>query len=392
MNGHPHSSMRAVIRPAILSIWAALFLTACDAKDPIAPVPTVAGTITSSATGKPVAGAVVSIGDAVVTTGANGRFELTDLTAGAATLRCTATGFTDFQTPITVTSGSVAYDIGLSRIEVFEFGDFALYVPASVDATRGLILALGGPDTRGFATAKPMGAPIPAVEASLQALGQEFRTLASTRALAILGTSRAAMTNGPDSDQLLFAAVKTAAALSGRTELEVTPVILYGMSGGAPQASGFTTRNPGEVAGLFLKVPAAVSSLSSGSVLQVPTYMVLAELDAFVNNIALSTAFEGNRDVRALWGLALEPGVAHHSLTATQRQVTINWMNTILAFRLPADPWSHPLRDIAETSGWLGNRATGEVAPFDEYPGDRSSASWLPSESTAKEWKTLVAR
>src|SRR4029077_4777659 len=58
-----------------------------------------------------------------------------------------------------------SYPVGSvgDRIEVFEFGDFALYVPASVDLTKGLILALGGPDTRGFVTGKPMGAPNPSV-------------------------------------------------------------------------------------------------------------------------------------------------------------------------------------------------------------------------------------
>jgi hypothetical protein len=386
----PALNLRAAIRPAIVSLFVVLLVSACnDTPGPLELVPTVTGTVTNSATGGPVAGAEVRIGDAATTTGANGRFELTDLATGTATLRCTAPGFVDFEADITVTSSSVTRDIGLARIEVFEFGDYALYVPASAAATRGLLLALGGPDTRGFSTGKPMGAPIPAVEASLQALGRAFRELAATHGLAVLGSSRAAMTNGPDSDQLLLDAVQTAAGMSGRPELPTAPMLVYGMSGGAPQASGFTARNPNRVAGLFLKVPVGVAAVTSGNTLGVPTYMVLAELDAFVDNAVLTAAFETNRRAGALWALAKEPAVPHHSLTPVQRQVTIDWISTILELRLPASP-SGPLREIAEASGWLGDRVTGEVGPWANYPGDRALASWLPSQAAAEQWEALV--
>jgi hypothetical protein len=392
LSRHPLSNLRAVIRPVIFSLCAALLIVGCDgAKDVIAPVPIVSGRVTNAATGKPVAGAEVRIGSAIDTTSASGRFDLTDLTLGAATFRCIALGFGDFETAITVTSGGVIHDIGLTRIELFEFDSFALYVPASVDVTRGVILALGGPDTRGFATGKPFGAPIPAVEASLQTLGQSLRALASTRGLAILGTSRAAMANGPASDTLLMGALETVATMSGRPELPSAHLLMYGLSGGAPQASGFTTRNPGSVAGLFLKVPAGVSSVTSGAALRVPTYMVLAELDAIVNNAALTAAFVGNRGAGALWALAKERGVPHNSLSPLQRQVTLNWIGSIVDLRLPPTPGSSPLLEIAETSGWLGNGATGATAPWATYPADRASASWLPSQATATEWETFIA-
>ncbi len=388
---HRFTRLRATIRPGILFLLLALVLAACDDKGGITGTPpTVTGTVTSAATDNPVAGAEVSIGGATTTTGVDGRFELTDLTPGAATLLCTATGFEDFETSITVTDGSVDQEIGLTRIEVFEFGDFALYVPASVGPTRAIILALGGPNTKAFVTGEPAGAPVPAVEASLQALGVSLRTLASASGLAVLGTSLAAMANDASSDQLILDAVQTAGALSGRPDLPTAPVLMYGISGGAPQASGFTGRNPGRMAGLFLKVPAGVSPVTSGDALQVPAYMVLAELDAFVDSTGLVAAFVASRGAGALWGLAKELAVPHHSLSPLQRQVTIDWMSTILELRLPATP-SEPLSEIAETSGWLGDRATGEAAPWVGYAGDRALASWIPSESTAGEWETLVA-
>ncbi len=337
---------------AVLLSAAALLPLACDrGSEPIGPAPTVTDMVTNSTDGNH------------------------DLDPGEATLRCS--------------DGDVNQEDGLTRVEVFEFGNFALYVPARVATTRGLMLALGGPDTRGFVTGKPLGAPIPAVEASLQTLGQEFRMMASTCGLAILGV-RSAMANGPASDQLLFDAVQTAAALSAHPELPTAPVLVYGISGGAPQASGFVARNPARVAGLFLKVPAGVSSLTNGDALGVPTYVVQAELDAFVNNAAVTATFEGNRGAGALWARAMERGVPHHSLTPLQRQVTINWMSTILSLRLPVR-LSHPLREIAEARGWLGNLTTGDAVRWAAYRGDRTLASWLPSKSTANEWERLVA-
>ena len=297
-------------------------------------------------------------------------------------LRCTDNDIEDSET--------VTPDKALTSVEVFEFGDFALYVPAHVAAPRALILALGGPDTRGFVTGKPFGAPLPDAEASLQVLGQEFRTMASSCGLAILGKTRTPLANSPASDLFLLNAVATAAAMSDRPELPAAPMLVYGLSAGAPQASGFTARNPERVAGLFLKVPASVSSLTSSAALRVPTFMVQAELDAFVNNAATTAAFEGNRHAGALWARAMERGVIHHSLSAVQRQVTLNWMRTILSRRLPVRR-ARPLREIRETNGWLGNSVTGEAVPWRAYRGDRSLASWLPSRRTTMDWERLVA-
>jgi hypothetical protein len=348
------------------------------------------GFVTSAVTGAAVVGAEVRIGDAVARSRANGSFEFIGLTPGPATLRATAAGFENFEIPLTVTASTVAQDVGLTRIQVFEFGDFALYIPETVDVPRALLVALGGPNTKGFVTGQPLGAPIPAVEASLQTLGEELRTMASTAGLAMLGYSRAAMPNGAESDQLLRNAIANAAMMSGRPELASVPVLMYGLSGGARQASGFTARNPERVAGLFLKVPAGVESIAEGAALRVPTYMVQAELDVFVNNATLTTAFEGNRRAGALWALTREAGVAHHSLSEAQRALTLNWMSTILELRLPATAGSNALANLAEASGWLGDRATGDVAAWDAFTGDRRAASWLPSQTTAQEWESFA--
>lgn len=383
-------------RPVATVLWLLLALGAgfagCnDSDSPTGPppVPSVSGTVRSSATGEPVSGAEVSIGAVAFTTGVDGRFELTPLPEGNDTIRCVAAGFETFEAAIEIPADGIDHDIALTRVELFEFGDFALFVPAEVSRVRAILVALGGPDTRGFASDSAFGAPVPEVEAALHALGNDFRKLARENGLAVLGTSRAALPNSRESDELLYEAITQGAALSGRAELEDAPLLVYGMSGGAPEASGLTTRIPDRVVGLFLKVPQAVQILSDGPVLGVPTYLVLAEMDAFVDNDALYAAFSSNRAAGAPWALAMEPGVIHFSLTPAQRALTIYWMRTVLNRRL----WtSGPVQPVAidPATGWLGHMGSGLVYPWDQYLWDDRGASWFPSQFTANQWSTFT--
>ena len=276
---------------------------------------------------------------------------------------------------------------------VFESGDFALYVPANVSSVRGIILALGGPDTRAFLTDGSFGAPLPELEAALHLLGRELRTLAADHGLALLGTSRQGKAELPDqvpTDRLILDAIGEAASISGHAELAGAPIFVYGISGGTPQAIGFTARNPGRVGGLLLKVPAPPKRLDRAEALGVPTLMILAEHETLIDNQAVMAVFEANRRAGGLWAVAIEPGVPHHSLRPGHHALTVNWLRAIVERRLGAEG-QDPLREIPESSGWLGHPDIG-VGFWENYPGDRRSASWFPSRATAEEWWEFIGR
>ena len=366
---------------------ASLLLGACD--NPAAPVPAVKGIVTVSATGAPVAGAKVSIGEISVTTGSDGKFEITGVVAGPAKIRGTATGFESFEADITVPDGPATQNISLKRTELFEFTDFAVYVPASVVQVRGVLVTLGGPDTRGFASGGVFGAPMPAVETALQTFGVRLRAMAATKGLAIIGTSQASLSNDAGSDAVILQAVQQAATLSGREDLKTAPYFLYGLSGGGPEASGFTVRNAGRVAGLFLKAPLSVEAISAGPALGIPTYVVLEQLDVFVDNVALTAAYRANRAAGAPWALALELGSPHHSLSPQQSDLTAHWMDTILGMRL-GNVAGDALRAISESSGWVGDASATQVLGWSSYSGNPRSASWFPSQGTAEEWLSFI--
>ena len=352
---------------------------------------TVAGTVTNALTDTPLAGATVSVGSLQATTDASGNFSLPGVSEGAAvTIQCVLTGFVDYETVVALASGSNTVNIELTRQEVFNFGGFALYAPAGAEQIRGVIVALGGPNTTGFVTGGPfLGAPNPQLEAALQAQGRLLRALATDSGLAILGMSETGVSDGAVTDQRILSALGTAASVSNRPELSSAFLLLLGISGGGPEAYGLTMRLPARVAALLLKVPAVFNELPTPEARLVPTYMNLAANDEVVSNEGTIFAFQTNRALGALWGIAVEPEIGHGQLTDESQAVATNWLRVMVGLRLPAAAGG-ALRNVTEDSGWLGNRATYEVAPFASYAGDPLVASWLPTQATAQEWRDLV--
>ena len=78
---------------------------------PLQPLPgSIEGTITSAATGAPVAGATVALAEWSTQTDANGRYSLAGLRPGAYTLQVSVAGYQTYQTGVTVgrgTSGTI---------------------------------------------------------------------------------------------------------------------------------------------------------------------------------------------------------------------------------------------------------------------------------------------
>lgn len=291
----------------------------------------------------------------------------------------------------TGTDASVAARVHATAGDVVQLGDFALYVPSTPGKLRGVLVALGGPRTRAFVTGEPAGAPIPALEAALQDFGASLRAMADEQRIAILGAAYfgpTALPNTVASDQLILNALSAGADASGRPELARAPILMFGTSGGAPEASGFAARHPDRMAGLYLSVPLSIAALTTEAQRQVPTFMILSEFDAFVDNAALTAGFAANRASGALWGMAVQPGVPHHSFTPAKAQMTLVWLEEALDRRINGS--SGRIREVAEQSGYLGDAATAVVSPWGAYAGDRAAASWLPTRAVAEQWRALL--
>lgn len=105
---------------ALLLLTVFLLVPGCDDEPLTTPVTTatLTGTVVSSATGQPVAGALVDFGVAVATTDADGRYRLIGFGfSGQRTLACMADGFEEYTETVTVEPGTVTHDITLTPVD-----------------------------------------------------------------------------------------------------------------------------------------------------------------------------------------------------------------------------------------------------------------------------------
>lgn len=385
--------------------WAMLALLVAACREPTTASPVLWGTVYAPG-GRAVAGATVQVGSDVRVTDQAGRFQFDRVTPGRIVLRASAQGYQSDSFAVDVRGGSTRALVQLPHLNVFEFGSYALYYPrqrnisswgprTSVDTAFAVVVALGGPDTRAFVTGKPFGAPNPAVEAALQEMGDSLRALANTMSIAILGTSSAALPNSAASDASILAALDAAADASGRVELRRAPIMAYGLSGGGPEASGLMARRKSRVIGGLLKVPVALEPYVPSDT-TIPAFVMLAEQDAFVNTAAIATDVVARRAAGAAWGMALEKGVIHHSLSAPQRALTLQWMRDVMHLSFYCDGWDTagwpigPQR-IDERSGYVGDPVTGTVSGWGPALSARwYSYSWLPKAASAARWKAII--
>jgi pimeloyl-ACP methyl ester carboxylesterase len=350
---------------------------------------TLSGTVSSAESPAPVAGATITVSGHEATSDADGRFELAGLAPGAATVQVRRPGYLQAQVNIALTAGSNSHDFALTVQELYATGQAAIYVPAGPEPIRGAIIVLGGPVTAGLVTGDPMSSPSdpPEHEQGLQAMGAGLRSLARSAHVALIGTTTIAMRNSPASDDSLFQAVARAALASGRPELEGAPVLMVGLSAGSPEAAGLASRHPERATGLLVRVPTSVSAVT-GAALAVPTLVMQAELDQTERNAAVRSTFTANRAQGGLWALVVEPGVEHGDVSSAANGAMIGWLKSVLGLRLPPTTGA-PVVALMESSGWLGNQTTREIASWADYSGDRTAASWLPSAADATSWKTL---
>ncbi|MGH7523063.1 MAG: carboxypeptidase regulatory-like domain-containing protein, partial [Gemmatimonadales bacterium] len=352
---------------------------------------TLSGTVRAASSSAVLEGATINFGPRQTTSDANGHFELTGLPVGAAFVQAERPGYLPDTASVTLRAGDNTYDFTLSGGgQVFVSDPTAMYVPAGVGPIRGVIVIVGGPLTNGFVTGGLIepNLTLPDVEASLQLLGASLRDLAKSSHVALFGTSTLGMPNATTSDNGIFSVIDSVAALSGHPEMAAAPVLLLGFSSGGPEAAGLVSRNPGRTIGLIERKPKSVTDLSAPVALAVPTYVILAGLDEDVDNAGVELTVSANRSRGGLWAFAVEPGAHHSEATATLNAATISWISIALTLRLPS-ALGDPLIALDQTSGWLGNQTTLDIAPWASYPGDRTMASWLLSQSAATDWQAL---
>jgi len=230
----------------------------------------------------------------------------------------------------------------------------------------------------------------------------ELRKLAQELQLALFKFTGNPMQRGFWPQSLLFERLRQFGEKSGHLELQHAPLFLYGHSNGTGFSAIFTSYVPDRVWGWVSMRPGITFQVYQPGAAQVPGLVIFGEDDPFLarpskeENLAVVPALRKNQ--RALWNIAVEPKTGHGPGEKTWPLVFSFLRHTFTA-RVPTDGDAKngpvKLRSLTLESGHLGQNwqpqpggyQTLPTAPFVDFTGDKSTASWLLNATYAADWQ-----
>jgi hypothetical protein len=232
----------------------------------------------------------------------------------------------------------------------------------------------------------------------------DLRKLAKELHLALFKFVGNPMQRGFWPRSLLTEHLKTFGAKSGHPELQHAPLFLYGHSNGTGFSAIFASYEPQRVWGWVSMRPGITFQVYQPGAAQSPGLVIFGEDDPFLarpskeENLAVVPALRQNH--RALWNLAVEAGTGHGPGEKTWPLV-FSFLRHSFTARVPGDADANngpvKLRALPLQSGHLGQNWQTEpgghqkllIAPFADFPGDKTSASWLLNAAYAADWQAF---
>lgn len=364
----------------------------------------LSGVVVADETDDPVADVVVRVTgaqSAEATSGPDGSYQLSDLPLGTVEVRVEEDGFNPYLDSLAIQEGANEYDVRLPPQTLYEWGAFALYLPAEVETVKGVYFYVAGSsfDTGDIIRYAATGFANPDLGPAPPHIEQFWRgtlpALAREHGLAVMGVHPPGI---EPSD--VFPILPAFAVQTGHPELAGAALLPVGYSFGGRFISQLAAEHPGRIIGFQVNrgsgsVPVDDEG-SAGALRSVPGMFINAENDEAIGPLTradIEAVFKENREAGALWSLAVYPG-GTHAITALDRQLLEDWLDPVLEARLPEEHAAGSpieLREVDETAGWLGNRETAEIAEHGAYTADPAAAAWLPSQEAAEAWQAIVS-
>ena len=203
---------------------------------------------------------------------------------------------------------------------------------------------------------------------------------------------------------LLYERLEAFGQECGHPELEHAPLFLYGHSNGTGFSAIFPATESGRVWGWVSMRPGITFQVYQPGAAQVPGLVIFGEDDHFLarpskeENLAVVPLMRKKH--KALWNFAVEPKTGHGPGQKTWPLV-FSFLRHTFAARVPADadPRKGPvkLHVLSPESGYLGQNwdvAKGgyqdlSIAPYADFTGDKSTASWLVNAAYAADWQAF---
>lgn len=245
---------------------------------------------------------------------------------------------------------------------------------------------------------------------------EEIRKLAEELGCGVVGFDKFYLyPGGPGENHapanVLTDALKELAKTSSRPEVAHAPVITFGHSNATNFAAGFPSREPDRTIAWIAFKSAFGGQFSIPEIYGIPGMILSGEEDESYFSDQLATVRKLRHQHGALMHIVVEPD-GGHGLNKGSYSILKAFIQSVFGLRVPpdADPRQGPvaLNPVKESDGWLGQtlattrfrgpdrwewleptdtRHKLEIAPYDEYPGDKRFASWLPTGEYAVKWQ-----
>jgi hypothetical protein len=263
----------------------------------------------------------------------------------------------------------------------YKIASFRLWYPKGVDNVRGILVLVPGSNSDGrydvglsewqeFATSEKF-ALMGCYFTDHQVVGDEVYAQAN------LGSGNATL-----------GAISQFASQTGRCELENAPLLIWGFSAGGEFAYDFTCFRPDRVIAFVLNKGGYYHPIAGqNGETKVPALMFVGGLDEQWRIDNINKVFASGRTIGAPWALTVEKTQAHN--VGDSVLLSLPFFHAILPLRLPSG--DGPLLDINQSKGYIGNLDDLTIsAATPVTPANLLSTDWLPDETTATLWKTVV--
>jgi hypothetical protein len=232
-----------------------------------------------------------------------------------------------------------------------------------------------------------------------RALNDELVTFAHSLGFCVLATAYWANFTSPDELTTFETGIRQLATQCSHPELVSAPWLPIGHSNGGQMSYGLNALRPERcIATVTSKGAYYNNTRPPPPVLRTPGLLIAGEVDNLLGRTNIQDLFTGNRPRGALWAWVEEEGSGHPENDSPE--IIRPFIAECVRLRLPADadPRNGPvtLRDVPETSGWLVEPESykagfAKIYPYAAYPGDRSTAGWLPTERVAMIFRAFAS-
>ena len=188
--------------------------------------------------------------------------------------------------------------------------------------------------------------------------------------------------NGGTGKALLIG-LEQLAEKSGKSYIKDLPFLMRGYSAGGIFSYSFSEFKPERLLA-YANIRGGGMSINSDSNLRIPALMFLGVLDSPERNTRVIEAIVIKRFLGANWTLLKELDMDHFGSLEKPEDMIQFFFSKILDYRLDAS--SGQMVEIKEDEGWLGDNVRLEAYKFDDYPYDKTKASWLLDEEFSEKW------